>query len=176
MVIMPEGRKPVNFPKGNERIPVMNPSDRLGSAQPRLILYLPHRPEAMEQLVLAPSASRLVEANSNHWRKIVNLLAKVASPEATDWRRFRDEALFQYTTLCFAPELVDTHAWHWIGGKENLQRFTHLAAEAKPLPNCPAVSVDISKRLLLTPYPDYRQLNNTLVAAMRSALQQQGYY
>lgn len=154
----------------------MSSPDILGAARPKLALYLPHRPNGLEQLMLNPSAETLVAGNSNHWRKIVTLLAKVASPEAGDWRRFRDEDLFLTTALCFTPKLVDTADWHWIGGKDNLKRFGDLAENAKPLGDCPQVHVDTGMHLLITPYPDYRQLNNVLIHRIRSALEAQGFY
>lgn len=148
----------------------------LGTTQPQLILYLPHRPNNLEQLTSAPSAQNVITSNSNHWRKIVTLLAKVASPDAEGWRSFRDEVLFQHTALCFAADLVDSNAWHWIGGKENLKRFASLRLNAAPLKDCPEVCVDIAQRILLTPYPDYRQLSNAVVGHIRTMLVEQQFY
>lgn len=150
--------------------------DRLGNDSPHLALYLPHRPNNLAQLLDTPSAEALMAANSNHWRKVITLLAKVASPVADDWRQFRDNALFRHTALCFAPELHPAAHWHWIGGKENLQRFEPLSYNAKPLADCPDVAVDRELRLLLTPYPDYRQLSNAVVGHIRAALSSQGFY
>ncbi len=154
----------------------MPPADYLGASHPRLVLYLPHRPNNLAQLVDAPSAQALVAANSNHWRKIVTLLAKIASPAADDWRRFRDEELFRQTALCFAPRLTATVGWHWIGGKDNLERFGDLHHDAQPLADSADIFIDPDMRLLLTPYPDYRQLSNVLVSNIRSALDSQGFY
>ncbi|SDK65836.1 DUF6942 family protein [Microbulbifer yueqingensis] len=148
----------------------------LGAARPRLALYLPHRPNGLAQLARAPSSQELVAANSNHWRKIVTLLSKVTSPDADDWRSFRDEELFLQTALCFAPALSHTALWHWIGGKDNLKRFSTLNHHAQPLPDCPTVSIDPDRHLLLTPYPDYRQLSNSVVENIRTALGQHGFY
>lgn len=154
----------------------MTAIDFLGAARPRLVLYLPHRPNQLAELVEAPSSRELMDANSNHWRKIVTLLAKVASPNADDWRNFRDDDLFAQTALCFASVLTASDGWHWIGGQENLKRFSHLNHHARPLPDCASVSVDPEKRLLLTPYPDYRQLSNTVVNHIRTFLGERGFY
>lgn len=148
----------------------------LGAPDPALVLYLPHRPNGLEQFLDCPSAQALVAANSNHWRKIVTLLAKIASPVAADWRTFKDNELFQHTALCFAPQIVDMPVWHWIGGKDNLQRFEFLPLQAQPLADAPEVLLDTGKRLLLTPYPDYRQLSNRLVGLIRTALDAEGFY
>lgn len=154
----------------------MPPADHLGTSDPRLVLYLPHRPNGLVQLLDSPSAQALVAANSNHWRKIVNLLAKIASPTTGDWRGFRDQDLFRQAALCFAPELIHTAGWHWIGGKDNLQRFGDLRHNAQPLADSADIFIDPDMRLLLTPYPDYRQLNNALVSCIRSALDIHGFY
>ena len=154
----------------------MPDADYLGATRPTLILYLPHRPNGLGRLQQRPDATALVAANSNHWRKIVNLLAKVASPVADDWRHFRDESLFEKTALCFAPALSGQECWHWIGGKDNLQRFAGMEHNACPLAGAPGVAVDTEARLLLTPYPDYRQLSNALVEKVRLSLEGQGFY
>ena len=154
----------------------MLPPDSLGPSHPKLVLYLPHRPNGLEQFRDRPSAQALVAANSNHWRKIVTLLAKIAGPVAADWRTFKDNELFQHTALCFAPQIVDMPVWHWIGGKDNLQRFEFLPLQAQPLADAPEVLLDTGKRLLLTPYPDYRQLSNRLVGLIRTALGAEGFY
>ena len=87
-----------------------------------------------------------------------------------------DEELFRDTALCFSPSLNGTSSWHWIGDKDNLERFDHLHHHALPLADCPDVSIDPEKRLLLTPYPDYRQLSNVLVIHIRAALERHGFY
>lgn len=155
--------------------PISN-SDFLGTPLPRLVLYLPHRPHGLDPRVDTPSAPALVAANSNHWRKIITLLAKIACPEADDWRRFKDETLFEQTALCFSPALVDVSTWHWIGGKDNLQRFESLHHNAQPLVEAAGIRLDPDRRLLLTPYPDYRQLSNRLLRQIRIALEAQGFY
>ena len=147
----------------------------LGTDTPSLVLYLPHRPQGLDQLVNTPDAKLLMENNSNHWRKIVTLLAKVASPDE-DWRRFRDSDLFQHTTLCFGEALVDRTTWHWIGGKDNLQRFNLDGLNAQPLPDARDIAIDRKKRILLTPYPDYRQISNTRVSQIRAALYSESFY
>lgn len=148
----------------------------LGASCPKLVLYLPHRPHGLGPYTEALDAQALMAANSNHWRKIVTLLAKIASPIAEDWRRFRDEALFQHTALCFSPALVNSPTWHWIGGKDNLQRFESLYHSAMPLAPAPGVLLDPHRRILLTPYPDYRQLSNHLLSQIRIVLRTHGFY
>lgn len=154
----------------------MPDADLLGASQPKLVLYLPHRPNGFDPSVDTPDVQTLLAANSNHWRKILTLLAKIASPVADDWRRFKNESLFQHTALCLSPVLVNNATWHWIGGKDNLQRFEALHRSAMPLAPAPGVLLDPHRRILLTPYPDYRQLNNHLLSEIRIALRTHGFY
>ncbi|MCK0153077.1 hypothetical protein MWU49_05135 [Alcanivorax sp. S6407] len=154
----------------------MSAPDYLGSPSARLVLYLPHLPEGLESFCHAPSAQAIVEANSNHWRKIINLLAKVASPVEQDWRGFRDGPLFERTALCFVPELQAGEEWHWIAGQANLLRFSSLELDACPALEDPEVALDEGRRVLITPYPDYRQISNARVARIRALLERAGFY
>lgn len=156
-------------------IPKMSQPDYLGAKNPRLVAYLPHRPEDLNKLVHSPDAGLLMERNSNHWRKIVTILAKIVSPRE-EWREFRDQRLFQHTALCFAPELVSATTWHWIGGKDNLARFQIDGLNTVHLESTPEVALDIEKQILITPYPDYRQLNNVTINQIRAALDGTGFY
>lgn len=154
----------------------MPDADSLGAAQPMITLYLPHRPNRFAGQDVCLDATALMAANSNHWRKIVTLLAKVACPIPVDWRCFRDESLFRVTALNFTPVLSGGPGWHWIGGKENLLRFGRLHHRARPLSVAPEIAIDAQRRLLLTPYLDYRQLSNAMVVQVRAALEDQGFY
>ena len=150
--------------------------DYLGPVPARLVLYLPHRPEGLASFAHAPSAQAVIAANSNHWRKIVTLLAKVACPVAEDWRSFRDDHLFAQTALCFSPTLKTGGGWHWVAGQANLQRFASLDQDARGLPEDGDIAVDWARRVLLSPYPDYRQLSNQRVSLIRDVLAQAGFY
>lgn len=154
----------------------MTTIDLLGSPTARLVLYLPHSPQGAERFACAPTAQAVMAANSNHWRKIITLLAKVSSPVANDWRGFRDETLFADTALCFSPHLRSGPCWHWIAGQANLARFAGLEHQARALPEDGAIAVDAKQKLLLSPYPDYRQLSNARVERIRDALTQAGFY
>ncbi|MZR63930.1 hypothetical protein [Alcanivorax sp. DP30] len=154
----------------------MTSIDFLGNPDARLVLYLPHRPAGLDSFAHAPSAEVIVAANSNHWRKIINLLAKVVSPVADDWRAFRDSRLFNEAALCFAPEVGGQEGWHWIAGQANRERFAGFECQARTLPDDTGIAVDWPRKLLLSPYPDYRQLSNQRVERIRALLGQAGFY
>ncbi|WP_432695470.1 DUF6942 family protein [Marinobacterium sp. YM272] len=150
-------------------------SQRLGPKEPRLTLYIPHRPAGLGTFAQPPKVADLLTQNSNHWRKIITLAAKVAAPDA-DWQHFRDQHFFDQVALVFSSELEQTPGWHWIGGKENQARFGLQTANLPPLPKAEDLFIDPARRLLLTPYPDYRQLSNRKVALIRQGLLQRGFY
>lgn len=149
-------------------------SDTLGSTLPRLVLYLPHLPQGIEQYRQMPTAERLIAHNSNHWRKIVTIAAKIAAPDA-DWRGFRDKHFFDRIALCFTPVLLPNDAWHWIGGKANQARFDDLPSTVTPLAGSDDLFIDTEHKLLLTPYPDYRQFSDRKIGLVRQALAQAGF-
>ncbi|WP_104003068.1 DUF6942 family protein [Marinobacterium lutimaris] len=148
---------------------------RLGSANPRLCVYIPHLPEALEACAASGDVATLLAHNSNHWRKIVTLSAKIASPD-DDWRTFRDQQFFRQVALVFSASIEVGACWHWIGGKDNQARFGLDSADWAPLAGTDDLFIDAERKLLLTPYPDYRQLSNQKVELIRQALQQLGFY
>lgn len=148
---------------------------RLGTTDPRLTIYIPHLPAGMEQLIEHTSVTALLACNSNHWRKIITLGAKVAAPDP-EWQQFRDLHFFKQVALVFSPTLENSPGWHWIGGKDNQSRFGLNSEECLQPTHASDLFIDPVRRLLLTPYPDYRQLSNLKVGLIREALQQHGFY
>ncbi|MFP8965601.1 DUF6942 family protein [Pokkaliibacter sp. CJK22405] len=153
----------------------MPPITRLGSTSPRISLYLPHIPASIEEYHTHPTAEQLIATNSNHWRKIITIAAKLACPNE-EWRQFRDLQLFRDIALIFTPELETHSGWHWLGGKDNQQRFGLDTTGLKPVAGAKDVWIDIRRKLLLTPYPDYRQLSNATIATIRATLHREGFY
>jgi hypothetical protein len=114
----------------------------------------------------------LTEDNGNHWRKILTILAKL-SCHKNDWKRYRDEQLLQRDEhICFNNVLSlssdlgngSDEQWHLVAGKASWQRlgldedeFTALDEQSK---------VFYQGRVILIPYPDYRQMPNALIEAV----------
>jgi hypothetical protein len=118
----------------------------------------------------------IVKHTSNHWRKVFNVYAKLlfdlhqlqGRKDLPDtWQAYRDLELFQshsQEALLFSPPQLDqdTSTIHIIAGK------TYAAHLHLP----PLVWLDsyfaISKefRLIVAPYPDYRQLSNERIARL----------
>ena len=144
-----------------------------GAASPRVILYLPNPPVTTQDFNLhSPNIPQLIEDNGNHWRKILTILAKL-SCDKIDWKRYRDEQLLQRDEcICFNNALSfdkgldegPDEQWHLVGGKASWQRlgldvteFTALDVQCK---------VYYRDRIILIPYPDYRQMPNALIEAV----------
>jgi len=122
----------------------------------------------------------IVANTSNHWRKLFNVYAKflfdyyqqtnrniiadTTFPE--NWQAYRDHVLFQASSqealLFSAPYFDATECIHIIAGK------TYAASLNLPplvwLDNYFAINT--SARLIVSPYPDYRQLSNERIARL----------
>lgn len=136
----------------------------LGSArQPECVLYLPNPPQWDTGKPLdLPS---LIQANGNHWRKILTIFAKLRCTN-DNWREYRDQELLQSAELiCFADKLIETAStYHLIAGKANWQRMGFRQGEFKVLDDNRLYQ---KGRVFLTPYPDYRQFPNQLIHTLK---------
>ncbi len=144
----------------------------LGNPHARVILYLPTAPQLDHGTQINVTA--LIAANGNHWRKILTILAKLCAPD-DDWRSYRDQHLLRnHEALCFADQLQHdaTHnRLHLIAGKASWNRLGLHAEQLRPLDDSARVLVHDNQ--ILTPYPDYRQFPNALIAQLRPLIQQQ---
>lgn len=150
----------------------MNPGiTSLGNPEAVLRLYLPTPPLLENGWCGYDDA---VRQNGNHWRKILIILSKIASP-TDDWRHHRDNNLFSAEAIDFGDRLNTAAHTHLIAGKASWERLGLVTAE-----QCPSeagfTALDDSAmlwrrdNLILTPYPDYRQFPNTQIDCLRSAL------
>ena len=155
----------------------------LGSPKSTINFYIANRPPIDDYPVMNDlrglamgELAHIVKHTSNHWRKVFNVYAKLLFDRhqlqgRTDlpdtWQAYRDLELFQsHSTealLFSAPRLdEDSPCIHIIAGK------TYAAHLNLP----PLVWLDsyfaINKefRLIVAPYPDYRQLSNERIARL----------
>ncbi|WLQ11776.1 hypothetical protein O5O45_18780 [Hahella aquimaris] len=164
----------------------------IGDSRPLLILYTPHRPpmpqyEQMEGYRggIPGETEVIIKETGNHWRKIFSIFAKIAQgllfPEE-DWRVVRDRRLFTEggaTALLFQQRLLDLQtenrpALHIIGGQQFSEGFSTL-------PQTPQALQEESRILragnvYLTPYLDYRQFPNALIATLLADIERQGLW
>lgn len=166
--------------------PATAPTIGIGDQPARLIVYAPHRPPlaGYQQLnhlrpCQAGELAALVEATGNHWRKILNLYAKLLhrlEPFEARWQDCRDQRLLQpgsATALMFSSPLwPQPNAWHLVMGKTYA---ADCALEALPdLREYGAFRWSPTQRLILTPYFDYRALSNATLDELYRLIDSQG--
>jgi hypothetical protein len=160
----------------------------LGSDHSSINFYIANRPPvddypAMNELrgLAMGELAHIVQHTSNHWRKAFNVYAKLLFdwyqlqnrknlPDT--WQAYRDLELFQshsHEALLFSAPQFDkkTPAIHIIAGK------TYAASlNLSPLvwlDSCFAINQE--HRLIVAPYPDYRQLSNERIARLIELMQ-----
>jgi len=147
----------------------------MGASSAKLTLYLPNPPtEIPPGMDLSPpDISLLTDLNGNHWRKIFTILAKLASPDE-NWREYRDQHLLQHTEqISFSDTLEERGGWHLVAGKASWQRLGFSDELDRPQNMQPLDEhgrIYIRDRIVLTPYPDYRQFPNLLIDQLRLRL------
>lgn len=155
----------------------------LGSHNSTINFYIANRPPIDDYPVMDDLRSlamgelaHIVKHTSNHWRKAFNVYAKLLfdwyrlqgrSDLPTTWQAYRDLELFQSHSqealLFSAPQLAaHNKAIHIIAGKTYA---AHL--NLPPLEWLDAYfAINKEFRLIVAPYPDYRQLSNERIAKL----------
>lgn len=141
----------------------------IGARQPKVVLYMENQPIINPDQGL--SVAQLIVDNGNHWRKILTILAKLCC--AKDWRFYRDKMLLgDVEQICFSQQLSTTAKLHIFAGQRSRQRFgvnsEHL--EKMQATHCNTVHYcqDASGAwYFYTPYFDYRQFPNALIAQVK---------
>ena len=153
-----------------------------GATRSQIKFYIANRPQfdAYPQFnelcgLAAGELNHIAKNTSNHWRKVFNVYAKLlfdwysqAGREGLPktWQMFRDTELFQshsQTALLFGePHINEDDSLHLIAGKTYAARL-----------NLPPLTwidnyfaVNKARRLVVTPYPDYRQLSDEKIAQL----------
>lgn len=155
----------------------------LGSHHSSIKFYITNRPPiddypAMDELrgLAMGELAHIVKHTSNHWRKAFNVYAKLLfdwhslnqrKDLPTSWQEYRDSELLQAHSqealLFSAPQFEsEKNSIHIIAGK------TYATQLALPpliwLDNYFAINKE--QRLIVAPYPDYRQLSNARIARL----------
>ncbi len=161
------------------------------NARFRVYLAAPPAMEAYQQLsgiqpLQAGDIDQIYRHCGNGWRKIFNVYAKLlfALPPtqfpfanlASSWQQFRDERLLQNTSntaLWFSsPQLgKDDRLLHLIAGRTLAKQLLAQGLQAELHWLSPEFAVDPARKLLVTPFFDYRQLNNEKIAVSARLLQ-----
>jgi hypothetical protein len=120
----------------------------------------------------------------NGWRKVFNVYAKLlfALPaaqfpfqsQAASWQQFRDQLLLQKhgnNALCFDAPTLGNISFHLIAGRTHAKQLISQGLNAELHWLNAEFAVDPVHRLLVTPFFDYRQLNNEKIEISAKLLQ-----
>jgi len=145
-----------------------------GKESAKVILYIDKRPELgfckdlSDLECLQASQLDLIKATGNHWRKILNIFAKIAfamnAQKCETWQAYRDDKLLTKQgdeALIFQNSLVDSEAIHLICGKSFFHEFDLEENEFRALDE--AGEISFKGRVYRVPYLDYRQFPNSLI-------------
>lgn len=155
----------------------------LGAYDAPIKIYIANRPQLddyshLNELrgLVAGEISHIAKNTSNHWRKVFNVYAKFLfdwyllqdrKDLPNTWQEYREQELFQIHSqeaLLFSdPDFKsDKRTLHIIAGKTyaaslNLPSLIWLDAH---------FAINKEHRLIVAPYPDYRQLSNAQIARL----------
>lgn len=175
-------------------------SSGFGDVNARFRVYLAAPPtmEAYQQLsgvqpLQAGEIDQIYRHCGNGWRKIFNVYAKLlfALPPthfplvsaASSWQYYRDQQLLQAysgTALYFSapvlrvsePLLADNDdVFHLIAGRTLAKQLLTQGLQADLQWLSPEFAVDPRRKLIVTPFFDYRQLNNEKIVISAKLLQ-----
>lgn len=170
-------------------------------------MYIANRPagaryqslETYEPL-LAGELQSIVANNTNHWRKALNVYAKVlwqldwmrlndeqsvANMSANSWQEYRDLHLLQshsHEAMLFSPpDFTDAKAPNLKSAHGIARPIVHWVvgktyAAALPLPALTWIdanfAINLKYHLIVSPYVDYRQLTNERIEQFADIYQQ----
>ncbi len=158
----------------------------LGDKNATFRVYVQNRPKMPQyqqlfgcEAMQAGDIDLIYQHCGNGWRKLFNVYAKLLfaldsklfrfPTQATSWQQYRDQFLLQHasdTALLFdAPELNPAgNTIHLIAGRSHAKQLIErgLACQLHWLNE--EFAIDPTNKVLVTPYFDYRQLNNEKIA------------
>ena len=138
----------------------------LGNPSSKFCFNLPNAPIVGK---LGYDVAEIVDINGNHWRKIFVIIAKLCD-DSDNWQQFRDQRLVNEVYLNFTTQLGNASEIEYLCGKSHAesfelsnQKWSNIDEEyqVKSAKNAN------EQRLLLTPYLDYRQFPNALIAKVK---------
>lgn len=156
----------------------------VGSSAPRIVLHIANRPplDGFEHDINRPfqltEAADIIQKTGNHWRKVFSILAKISfalfDTQCKTWQEYRDTKLltedgFEY--ICFS-ELKDTRSQLDLTKHTSVSITCGFNYAQTQLDTSSLVSHHNFEKLkwseqhhcLVTPYFDWRQLNNEMLS------------
>lgn len=161
-----------------------NITNGIGSPTPKMILHIANRPELEKfehnlfQTLKPGEAAEIIQQTSNHWRKVFSIMAKISfalfKNDCKTWQEYRDSILLTergFEALDFTPinlPLSDNNI-HIVCGFQYAESQLELSTFIPHL-HYPKLLRHPSENCFVTPYFDWRQLNNELLAGLISVL------
>lgn len=146
-------------------------SSRIGNDRAAARVYLPNPPQLPLDWHWQQScaAAALIAANSNHWRKILVICAKIFAPD-DDWRNFLQQRLFSQVALEIAATRLTTDSGiALIAGNEAASQLNIATDAGQQLTGAPGIQ-RLDQWRWKVPYLDYRQFPNASILLLRQAL------
>lgn len=155
----------------------------VGHENPKWILYIANRPELEHFQTLdfrqleSGEAAEIIKLTSNHWRKVFSIMAKISfalfDTDCETWQQYRDTKLLTkegFEAISFSPyKTNDCLPFSIICGfnyaDKQVELESLLSHERQN-----KILFSQSERLCVTPYFDWRQLNNEMLSVLTQAL------
>lgn len=159
------------------------PNIGFGTLQPNWVLHIANRPELdcfqhdIYRQLQPGEAADIIKQTSNHWRKVFSIMAKISfalfETNCTTWQQYRDTKLLTgegFEAISFEPYKPDSNAKLSV-----ICGFTYAETQVQletliPHIEQPKILMAVSKDCLVTPYFDWRQLNNEILAHLTSLM------
>lgn len=160
-----------------------HPKIGFGNTLPKWTLHIANRPDLepfehdiFRQLELG-EAAQIIQQTSNHWRKVFSIMAKISfalfDTGCDTWQQYRDTKLLTregFEAINFEVYQVgQLSTLSIICGFQYAEQQVELA---KLIPHIeqPKLLIAEHKELIVTPYFDWRQLNNEMLAHLVAML------
>ncbi|GIU08084.1 hypothetical protein TUM4445_40410 [Shewanella sp. MBTL60-112-B2] len=114
----------------------------------------------------------MIEANGNHWRKILTIMAKLSVTDK-NWKFYRDNLLLKQDECISinSNELNPNAGLHIICGQQSAQNLQLSRSQFQPInTSTTLVSKHAEQSIYLCPYLDYRQFPNLQIDLLRAVL------
>lgn len=164
--------------------------DGFGSQSPKIILHIANRPPLdvyagdINRPLQLNEAADIIAQTGNHWRKVFSILAKISfalfDTQCTSWQQYRDTKLLTqdgFEFVSFSP-VQASQAWKTEGQLSSVSILCGFQYAETQLQLNTLVSHQQFAKLqwseplqcLVTPYFDWRQLNNVMLEVVISII------
>jgi len=161
-----------------------HPKIGFGNHNPRWVLHIANRPALAEfqhdvfRALTRGEAAEIIKATSNHWRKAFSIMAKISfalfDTGCATWQEYRDTKLLTeegFESVSFEPfQTNQLNAFSIVCGFAYAEQQLEVS---KLIPHIeqPKLLISETDDVIVTPYFDWRQLTNEILATLVTVLQ-----